>query len=302
MSKRSLKPVTTAIQAKGGIIGGKFLQLVDTPGFLDPSSATKEDELEELAKGILSFPNGIHALGLVIDINGRITAPVEVILTQLLDFVELVPYAFVIFSHAKELAETDKDQKVIVKEMLDDESGCPKILSRVLECVNGRYIVLESVKDMAQGYHDIKVTELTQIVNSILAIKKKPFTCFLTDVAKRLQEDKVDLEERIRAASKDLRQLQNQLRIEKQKESQLTKEKQEITARSFWEKWSIHIATGMGATIGAAAGAVLGPAGSAAGATAGISYVATLVGGGAAVGGVAGGGFGAAVNNLCIIQ
>ena len=56
-----------------GMVGGKLTKFVDAPGLLDPD-VKSDDEFEELAKAILSVPNGIHAIGIVINIGHRFTS------------------------------------------------------------------------------------------------------------------------------------------------------------------------------------------------------------------------------------
>lgn len=51
-----------------------------------------------------------------------------------------------------------------------------------------QYRVLESMEFMDKNYQYIKQHKLTEIVGSILAEQKKPFTCFITALAKMVQE------------------------------------------------------------------------------------------------------------------
>ena len=227
-----------------GKVGGKMLKFLDCPGILDPSTCTMHYIFEKLATAILCAPNGIHALGFVINVTCRMTVEDGKMLTQLLELVEIIPYSFIVFSHAKRLAETDNEQKRIIKEMLSNVE-CPTVLSNVLKKVNHRYIVLESVESMDENYHRIKAYELAQIVETIFRDTRKPLTCFTTDVAKKLQESNINLKRGIIAVEHDLKMLLSHLQEKKQKEGELQKEN-EIPAQYFWENFSVWVANCMG--------------------------------------------------------
>lgn len=170
-------------------IGGKHIKIVDTPGLLDPQETT-EDELEELANAILEVPNGIHALCLMIDVTKRIHKPDLKMLEQLLIFKELTPYAFVVFTHTKVLGSTDSEQKNELNRMLND--SCPEILTKVIQKSSGKYMVLESVDKMEQGYHTKKSLELLEHIESIFS---QTSTHFMIEVAKALKKSNVGLKE-----------------------------------------------------------------------------------------------------------
>ena len=68
-SRWSLKPVTVARASATGIIKRKHITIIDIPGFLDPSSLSKEDEFIGLAKAILDMPKGVNTVGLLINIK-----------------------------------------------------------------------------------------------------------------------------------------------------------------------------------------------------------------------------------------
>ena len=173
------------------MIRGKLTKLVDTPGLLDPSVKT-DYEFERLAKAILAVPNGIHALGVVIKIGNRITVADVRIFEQLLEFIELVPYTFVIFSNAYMLGRVHDEQHNL-EIWLNDS---PEIQHKLLESIGHRYIILESVLNKEQDYYDTKVDELMKIVQSILAEQKKPFSYFSNDIARKLLQS---TQERINA-------------------------------------------------------------------------------------------------------
>ena len=280
-SEYAFKPVTIDTDFRVQMIGGKLTKLVDTPGLLDPSVHT-DYEYEKIAKAVLAVPNGIHALGVVIKIGNRITTEDVRILEKLLEFIELVPYTFVIFSNAYMLGRAHDEQQHNLKILLNDS---PEILHKLLESIGHRYIILESVLNKEQGYYDTKVDELMKIVKSILDKQKKPFTCFLNHIARELLQSNASQKKRIDDLKRDF----------KKSKARGTEEYKKVQGRLFWRTFLVLIGGSTGAAVGAAAGTLLGPLGSAAGSTAGASLgasaVAAIVGtaaGGTVVGGATG--------------
>ena len=178
-------PVTTRVDCAKGIVGGKLIQFIDTPGLLDEPDGAQTD----LAKSIIATANGIHALGIVIKIGNRVTSRDTKLYENILAVTELTPYVFLIFSHAYHLGVTHEEQQHNFKEI-----DC-KILHKLLKNTENRYIILESVLNKEKGYYDLKADKLVKIVDSILDKQKKPFTCFLTDMAKSLLQSKISQKE-----------------------------------------------------------------------------------------------------------
>ena len=254
-----------------GMVGGKLTKFVDTPGLLDPD-VKSDDEIKELANAILCVPNGIHGIGFVINI-GNISSKVVKVLENLLAYVDMVPYVFVIFSNAYLLSSPYEKQLLKLKILLKSNDTL-KILHKLLENIDNRYIILESVLNEEEGYYDTKVIELMKIIDSILDKQKEPFTCFLNDIARKLLESNKSQKECVDALKKDLR---------------TAKSLPFPSAKTrFLKRFMVFVGVGAGAITGALVGAVAGPAGSAAGVTVGASAVAAIIGGGI-VGGASGG-------------
>ena len=270
--------VTRVTQFSVGMIKGKLTKFVDTAGLLDPYDNSKI-EFRRIAEAILDVPNGIHALGIVIKIGDRLSAKEVKAIAQILLFVELIPFTFVIFSNANSLnAKTAEDQQHVLKSMIN---RAHKILPELLKKIENRYIILESVLlNEDEGYYTTKVDELMGIVDSITDKQKGPFTCFLNEIAKKLLESDASPEECIYALMTDL---------------QRAREESEKNARAFWESVFTMIGAGAGAGAGVVIGAIAGPPGGAAagamGASLGASAVATILGTGV-LGGVGGGSLG----------
>ena len=71
------------------MVGGNLIQFIDTPGLLDG------DEFE-LAEAIIAVPNGIHALGVVINIECHVSSTDEKLYEDILALTGLTPYVFMI--------------------------------------------------------------------------------------------------------------------------------------------------------------------------------------------------------------
>ena len=257
---------------------------------MDPD-VKSDDEIKELANAILCVPNGIHGIGFVIDI-GNISSKVVKVLENLLAYVDMVPYVFVIFSNAYLLSSTYEKQLLKLKILLKSNDTL-KILHKLLENIDNRYIILESVLNEEEGYYDTKVLELMKIIDSILDKQKEPFTCFINDIARKLLESNKSQKECIDALKKDLRTVKSQL---------FTTEKSQFfpsAKTGFLKRFMVFVGVSAGAITGALVVTVAGPAGSAAGVTVGASAVAAIIVDGilgGASGGIAGLNIGTKIN------
>ena len=61
-SKQSLVPVKKVTESRVATIDGKRVELIDTPGLLDPTSVEKDDEHLELAIALINMKCGFHVL------------------------------------------------------------------------------------------------------------------------------------------------------------------------------------------------------------------------------------------------
>ena len=95
--------------------------------------------------------------------------------------------------------------------MLLFSDNTPEILHQILMNIDNRYMILESVLIKDEGYHNTKVIELMKIVDSILDEQKKPFTFFLTDIARTLLQSNASQKECIDALKVDLKTAQDKL-------------------------------------------------------------------------------------------
>ena len=268
------------------MVGGKLIKFVDTPGILDPD-VKSDDEFEELASSTLSVSNGIHAIGIVIKI-GNISSKDVKMLENLLEYIDIIPYAFVIFSNAYVLSSSHEEQQHKLNILLKTNNSL-KSLHKLLTNINNRYIILESVLNKEEGYYSTKVTELMNIIDSIFNEQKQPFTFFLSDIARGLLRSSRSQTECIDAMKKELRTIKVQLDASQK-------------GKSFKQKFTF-LGASVGAIAGAFIGAVAGPGGCVAGGTVGVTIgttaVAAIIGAGvvgSASGGIAGLSIGTGIN------
>ena len=183
-TKWTLKPVTTTPASYTVSIRGKSITMIDTPGIMDPSSLTV---VEEVKGAVIDIPSSINAICLAINIQNRISKTDVSLLEKLLEIKEIIPYIFLIFTHAKELGDKEKEQKIMMEDILKSTENCPAILQVILKKINNRYMLLESVKSMDDDYYESKCHELLIILKEIMDQNKIPLTCAWNDIVKQFQ-------------------------------------------------------------------------------------------------------------------
>ena len=177
LSEWYLRPVTEHSQSCVVNIGGISVKFVDTPGLLlcDLLGISIEDEILRLVKHNIDITGRFHAVGIVFDISVRYTTSIIRMLETFQKFCELIPYTFVIFSHAACLGETSDKQDFEFKRLISDIIRTPEVMKKLLRDIKGHYILLEAVKPMEQDYFHVKALELVKVVQSINKENNGPF-------------------------------------------------------------------------------------------------------------------------------
>ena len=145
---------------------GKRVKLIDTPGFCDDYE-TEEEHMEEFGEAVVLASKGVNAIGLVINAKARYTSNDTDTIEQLSQYQELWPYMFIIFTHAGSLGVTEDDQHKGLQSNFK-ELRCPESLKDLMQKVNNRYILVESIKptDDPDEYYQKKTKEIeTMMVN-----------------------------------------------------------------------------------------------------------------------------------------
>ena len=195
-TRNSFLSVSKKTESGVATIGGKHIELVDTPGLLDPCSVEHDSERLDFARGLISMTSGFHMLALVFNITKRVERGEDKIFNNLLcTYKHYLPYVVLIFTHGKHLGGTEDEQRSIVAGMIKEVNEKQKNsnLNQLLKKINYRYIILESVKPMEKGYHAKKSKELVKMINTIFKQTGKPATNeFALSIAENLKRAKVD--------------------------------------------------------------------------------------------------------------
>ena len=219
-SKRSFAPVTSTAPSGMAFIDGKHITLVDIPGFfLNPSSREiGNHERFVVAKGLIKMMSGFHMLGLVYNVTSRISGEVIQLFKNLLyKYEHYLPYTVLFFTHGRILGKTEEEQRTEVERMIKEVKGNQMLyFSQLLEKINHRYIILESVQTMEQGYHSNKLKELVTMIDNIFKENRKPATNDIAlSMAENLMKIKVDTQKLVKELAERIRIAQGIMRKEK---------------------------------------------------------------------------------------
>ena len=193
--KHSFIPVSKKLESGLATIEGKRIELIDTPGFLDASLIEGDSERLDFAKALINIKSGFHMLGLVFNVSKRIEKSEDKLLKDLLcRYEHYLPYIVLIFTHGKHLGNTEDKQKSAVRDMISEiKEDKTSTFFQVLEKINYRYIILECVEPMEEGYHASKSKELVEMIDKIFRETGKPATNeFALSIAEYLKKVKVD--------------------------------------------------------------------------------------------------------------
>ena len=184
--KFSLKPVTTAPTSSEGMIRGVNVKIIYARGFLD---STCTEESKELAEAIKAMPDGVDAVGFVINLQNGIKNGDIKLLETLLTLKKMIPHTFIIFTHAKVLGKTEKEQEQKIKETLSNADECPDILHKALSNINNRFMLLESVEPMGEDYHERKSQQLLSFILEIICENNKKYNSPLGEFIKHFNHE-----------------------------------------------------------------------------------------------------------------
>ena len=175
-SRRSFGGVTTESAAETAIVAQQSVQIIDTPGFMDAMLPEKlKVSVKEIAYALVLARNGVHAIGIVIDVSERLDkSRVQGIEDLLSSFKKtIVPYIFVLFTKAGCIQKnviTKNDEHVLraeIEKMLADPT-CPSQLLQLLQLTNYQYMTLETESyDKQSDYRESKCNELIAHINQI---------------------------------------------------------------------------------------------------------------------------------------
>ena len=164
-SKGGVLRGSKACSASTATIRGKTIKIIDTPGFFDGFKST-EDNFNELSRVLTLAKDGIHAVAFVM---GRYTTSCEEAIKQLLLFKGVQPFVFVLLTHAENEGINKDATKNYIEECLSSPD-CPPGFRHLMEMVENRVIMLESIGFIASDYHEQKCQELVSMIENVLII------------------------------------------------------------------------------------------------------------------------------------
>ena len=198
-----------------GTICGRTVKIIDTPGFFDGFKSTEESFIE-LSEVLTLARDGIHAIAFVM---GRYTTSCEETIKQLLLFKGVQPFMFVLLTHAENEGINKTTTDKYIEECLSFPD-CPPGFQNLMDMVENRVVMLESVAFVANGYHKQKCEELIMMVENVFKINdNRVYTNVLLEhtaevhkKAKLQQEKEVQETTQLLALNKEkIKQLKKQL-------------------------------------------------------------------------------------------
>ncbi|XP_010530116.1 PREDICTED: immune-associated nucleotide-binding protein 8-like isoform X1 [Tarenaya hassleriana] len=197
---------------------GQIINVVDTPGLFDLSTAT-EFIGKEIVRCISLAEDGIHAVLLVFSVRGRLTEEEQSALRQLqtLFGTKIVDYMIVVFTGGDELEENDETLEEYLAQ------GCPEFLKEILALCDNRLALFDN-KTKEKRKKAEQIQNLLTLVESVVRRNSgKPYT---DELFRELQEEAIKLRDQQKEieslkgySKKEISELKKQ--IEKSYELQL---------------------------------------------------------------------------------
>jgi len=161
--------VTVKSDAHTGIVLGKKILFIDTPGFSD-AYETEEQRMADLGRALYYAQAGVHAIVICFNGTARFDLATEGVVNALDQLGTFWPHAFVLYSHADDMGSTENEQKQQVYEWLNNPR-CPERLKWLLEQVQYRFMTVESrMRGGDHSYHQQKCKELVNLVEQVFML------------------------------------------------------------------------------------------------------------------------------------
>ena len=216
-SKKGLLAVTDQSKPGTATIHGRAIKIIDTPGFFDGFKST-EESFRELSRALTLAKDGVHAVAFVMNCN-RYTTACDEALKQLSLLKGMQSYLFVLLTQTEDEGVTKEATDQYVRECLSS-SRCPNGLKNLMQKVDGRVIMVESIAHVKEDYHDQKSKELMEMVESIFRKNKNEVYNNLMlrlaaqayEIARQHQAEEVEKTKGLlRSNLQKIEQLQNQI-------------------------------------------------------------------------------------------
>ena len=158
--------VTIKSDAHSGIVLGKKVMFIDTPGFSD-AYESEEQRMADLGRALYFAQAGVHAIAICFNGTARFDLATEGVVNALDQLGTFWPHAFVLYSHADDMGTTESEQKQQIYQWLNNPR-CPDRLKWLLEQVQYRFMTVESrMRGGNHAYHEQKCKELIDFVEHV---------------------------------------------------------------------------------------------------------------------------------------
>lgn len=206
------------------IVCGKKVKIIDTPGFFDGLTST-DGSFKELSRVLTFAKDGIHAVALVMR-YGRFTKACEEALQQLQLLTGVLPFVFILLTHAKKQGVTTTATAERIEQFLTS-SRCAPGFQTLIELVENRVIMLEAVDHIAENYNQQKCNELVMMVEKIYKRNgNKVYTNSMLQYAAQVYEKvKMQQKEEIQAKTKSFESNSQKIEQLKQQMNNTTNDK-----------------------------------------------------------------------------
>ena len=159
-------------------ISGNNTMFIDSPGFSDTITDNK-NRMQEMGKAILLARNGVHAVVVCLNGASRFDEADAGLINELkkLEIDEpksIWAYTFVVFTHGKGMGKTEEERNKVVHTWKTNPL-CPPLLKELLDKVENRYMVVESLKEDI-SYYTRKCNEFITYITQIHTAKNN--TCY----------------------------------------------------------------------------------------------------------------------------
>ena len=164
-------PGTAKFNARCHPINGKNVMFIDSPGFADARKDSHE-QIQEMGKALLLARNGVHAIVVCLNGSGRFTDADKSFVDELkqLETDELQSiwaYTFLVFTHGLNMGKNEEKRYEKIKKWKDNPKCAPLFLE-LLDKVQNRFMVLESLMDDTE-YYTQKCDEFLKLTQKVYA-------------------------------------------------------------------------------------------------------------------------------------
>ncbi|XP_034148903.1 GTPase IMAP family member 9-like [Esox lucius] len=215
-SELSTSSITRTTELQKGVIDGRMVSVVDTPGLFD-TQLSVEEIAKEIEKSLDLFSTGLHAFLIVMSIKDRFTEKEQQAVENLESLFGsgMSEYAIILFTHGDQLKGHD------MKKLINANQN----LSRVVEKCGGRYHFFNN-NDRGNR---AQVRELMEKINRM--VEENGRTCYTSDMFIDVAKEKAAVEERKKREEEERVQRRRKI-TEKDKGERINREKEKMQKES----------------------------------------------------------------------